>query len=379
MKKLVYLLVVVGAMLTSCDPMEDIYNDIDSVDKPIVGVDDYTLTDDDYADLELGFGSFDSEDQAKEVIPGFLSDAFPYWGNGSAVLVTYNLYQSNSIKSEVNYSVTDEDYAALGFNYGNFDSSGDMVELLMYKYPEAVRGDMVDLTYKYYSAGSTSEVTNNFILLDSWEMVREFTTEEYNAMEQSYPNFSSQDVAEFNIGTYLKTLYPYAMEGDRVVTMYELYVSGADNRMIIVPFVFDGTKWNAIESVNESSLQFGNDNGTWVPDNTIRYTLEGADYDYMSAQLINEPGFESPASSMGNYGNLDRRLGNANYWSDDTTTNSAGLEDMIQTALAILLDKLDPSAADGQKYLMTYDIYNGANTTETTPMIKTDGVWVRNN
>ncbi|CDF81011.1 conserved hypothetical protein [Formosa agariphila KMM 3901] len=379
MKKLVYLLVVVGAMLTSCDPMEDIYNDIDSVDKPIVGTEDYTLTDDDYADLELGFGSFDSDDQAKELIPGFLSEAFPYWGNGSAVLVTYNLYQSNSIKSETAYTVTDEDYATLGFNYGNFDSAGDMTELLMYKYPDATRGAMVDLTYKYYSGGSTSEVTNNFILLDSWEMVREFSTEEYNAMEQTYPNFSSQDVAEFNISVYLESLYPYAKADDRVVTMYELYVSGGDNRMIIVPFVFDGTKWNAIESVIENSLQFGNDNGTWVPDNTIRYALVGADYEYMSEQLITEPGFESPAESMGYYKNLDRRLGNENYWSDDTTKNNAGLEDMIETGLAILLDKIDPSAADGQKYLMTYDIYNGTNTTETTPMIKTDGVWVRNN
>ena len=48
MKKLVFLLVAVGAMFTSCDPMEDIYDDLDSVDSPIVGSVDYTLVSDDY-------------------------------------------------------------------------------------------------------------------------------------------------------------------------------------------------------------------------------------------------------------------------------------------------------------------------------------------
>ena len=50
---------------------------------------------------------------------------------------------------------------------------------------------------------------------------------------------------------------------------------------------------------------------------------------------------------------------------------------MIATAMAILLDNIDPTAEDGQKYLLTYDIYNGTNTTENAAMIKTDGAWVR--
>ncbi|MGJ5642753.1 hypothetical protein [Formosa sp. S-31] len=379
MKKLVFLVLAVGALFTACNPMEDIYNDIDSVDKPIVGSDEYTLQEDDYEAMDRSFPNFDNDDQAKELIPGFLEDAYPSWGKGSSVLVTYHLYKSNSIRSNTSYTVTAEDYAELGFRYGNFDSADDMVDFLMYKYPEATRGAMVELTYLYYSAGTTSELTNNFILLDSWEFVREFTAEEYNDMEQSYPNFSNEDVAEFNISIYLKTLYPYAMEGDRVVTMYELYVSGADNEMNLVPYVFDGTNWNLVPSVVESSLQFGHDGETWVPDNTIKYALVRSDYDYMAAQLENEPGYDAAVSSMGNYGNLDRRPGNAAYWSDDTTQNSAGITDMIGTAMALLLDHLDPSAEEGQKYLLTYDIYNGTNTTESISLIKTDGVWVRNN
>ncbi|WP_299777593.1 hypothetical protein [uncultured Formosa sp.] len=368
MKKLIFLLLAVGAMFTSCDPMEDIYNDLDSVETPIVGSEDYTLVADDYTAMGLSFSSFDTEDQAKELIPGFLSDTYSIWGKGSSVLVTYDLYKSNSIKSTTAYTVTEDDYDTLGFTYGNFDSAGDMTTLLMYKYPDAVRGDLVELTYLYYASGSTTEVTNSFILLDAWEMITQFSIEDYNAMEQTYANFSNEDVAEFNISVYLKTLFPYAMEDDSVVTMYELYVSGADNEMNLVPYVFDGSSWNAVSSVVSSSLQFGHDGDTWVPDNTIKYTVASADYTYMSSQLISVSGFEGPAESMGNYGNFDRREGNSNYWSLD----------MIETAMAILLDNNDPSAADDQKYLMTYDIYNGTNTTESMSLIKTDGVWVIN-
>ncbi|QDO93421.1 hypothetical protein FNB79_05325 [Formosa sediminum] len=371
MKKLVFLLVAVGAMFTSCDPMEDIYDDLDSVENPIVGSTEYTLTDDDYAIYAKELDSvnyFQSEDQFKELIPGFLSDTYPFWGKGSSVFVTYDLYKSNSIKSTTAYTVTEDDYATLGFTHGNFDSSGDMTTLLMYKYPDAGRGDLVELTYLYYESGSTTERTNSFVLLDSWEMILEFTYDDYIAMDQSYANFTNEDVAEYNISIYLKSLYPYAMAGDTVVTMYELYVSGADNEMNLVPYTFDGTSWNAISSVIASTLQFGHDGTTWVPDNTITYTLVATDYEYMSTQLITTPEFEDPADSMGYYKNFDRREGNSAYWS---------LE-MIETAMAILLDNNDPTAEDGQKYLLTYDIYNGTNTTESMSMIKTDGAWELN-
>ncbi|AUS04730.1 membrane lipoprotein lipid attachment site-containing protein [Pseudotamlana carrageenivorans] len=368
MKKILFLLVAVGAMLAGCNPMEDVYKELDKVENPIVGSSEYTLQDDDYSAMGLSFSSFDTEDQAKEEIPGFLETLYPFWGNGSQALITYNLYKSNSIKSTDAYEVTDQDYQDLGFSYGNFSSPGDMADFLVYKFPNAVRGDVVDLTYKYYSGGSTSELTNNFVLLEGWEMVREFTADEYMDMEQSYPNFSNEDVAENNISIYLKSLYPYASSGERIVTMYELFINGEPKEMKLIPFVYDGANWNAISSVIESTLQFGHDGNTWVPDNTIKYALLRSDYDYMSAQLASEPGFEGPASSMGNYGNFDRREGNANYWSLD----------MIEQALIILLDNMDPNAEEGQKYIMTYDIYNGTNTTEDMFMIKKDGVWQKN-
>ena len=92
MKKIIYLLVLVGAIFTGCNPLEDINSDIDAQENPVVGNAEYTLTADDYETLELGFGSFNSDEEARTLLPDFIADMYPYWGEGSSVLVNYNLY-----------------------------------------------------------------------------------------------------------------------------------------------------------------------------------------------------------------------------------------------------------------------------------------------
>jgi hypothetical protein len=52
---------------------------------------------------------------------------------------------------------------------------------------------------------------------------------------------------------------------------------------------------------------------------------------------------------------------------------------MIVTAMGYLLDNVvDPSAEDEQKYIMTFAIYNGTNTTEDFKLIKEAGEWISN-
>ena len=75
------------------------------------------------------------------------------------------------------------------------------------------------------------------------------------------------------------------------------------------------------------------------------------------------PKFSLPANFT--FNSLGEQKG-PKYWSDD----------MILEAMNLLLDELNPSAEEGQKYAVTFDIYNGSNTTETFLLIKTDGVWV---
>ena len=53
MKKIVYLLMVMGAIFTGCNPIEDINNEIDAEGNQVKGEDAFTMTTADYADLVM--------------------------------------------------------------------------------------------------------------------------------------------------------------------------------------------------------------------------------------------------------------------------------------------------------------------------------------
>ena len=93
MKKLFYLLMVLGLVTTTaCDPMEDIHDVIDAEKEIIVGEVAFELSDDDYDDLDLSYGNFSSIDDAKTMIPSLLMDKYPVWGDGSLATVTFKWY-----------------------------------------------------------------------------------------------------------------------------------------------------------------------------------------------------------------------------------------------------------------------------------------------
>ena len=112
MKNIIYLLAFVAVLFVSCDPLDDVYEELDALSSDVVvGETALTLTDDDYDDLGLNFGNFNSTDQAKSLIPGLLTDKFPVWGKGSLAEVTYELYAPKQEQdSIVRYTVTTEDY-----------------------------------------------------------------------------------------------------------------------------------------------------------------------------------------------------------------------------------------------------------------------------
>ncbi|AUC83123.1 choice-of-anchor J domain-containing protein [Lacinutrix sp. Bg11-31] len=559
MKKIVFLLTIIGAIFTGCNPLEDINNEIDAQQNDVVGSTEYTVTADDYSALDLGFGSFNSEQQAKDSIPQILTDMYSFWGQGSSVLVNYNLYVGNAegvsdyTGSDV-YSLTNADYAltgsdAFGF-YPNVNAASQIPSVLSAQIASPTEGQIVLAKYKQYTeipvVGLANLIDYNFAgSFEGWNIVEEFggddiwvsdtgnvkasgffggtqvantewlvspsidlsgednlkfqitqeldfagdaslvkilvstdyTTDvltatwdeitlanpatgdmassedydfsaydgqtinialkytsigddpatatvdegdaarwrvanmaiktlgatgnttsngeyfmysggnweavdsiyylssaDYDAMGTGsgqpgqYNNFSSSLSPNNYLPTFLASSFPYGQEDEELFVIYDYYSSnsGAQRRGNL--YTFTSGMWNAHESTIETSLQFGFDNGVWVPDNTIRYTLIAADYTLSSAALLAEPGFEGPAASMGNYGNFDRRVGNSAYWS----------EEMVITAISLILDNNDPSAMDEQKYIVTVDIYNGSNGTEDFSVIKTAGEWVSN-
>lgn len=567
MKNSVYfLMMLLGLALTGCEPMEDIHSEVDASleNADIVGVSEYTLTDDDYDALDLDFGNFSSIDDAKALIPQLLTDKFPVWGEGSLALVTFDLYAPVSVEE---YTVSDADYEAIGLDVNYFTNTSQIEDLLAYKFPQASEGDFVELTYRtvaeeiaydlndddfeligdeladtypdpaesagqynnfdrregrdaywsnemildalnvvlsdefegvegqtykvtydiydgsagtetmnlrfdgnqyvrfgaekyeltrddfdligvefeeeypgpagnaaqfnsfdtretsdnYWSeamileainfvlmerfpdaeegaefdvsydvySGSVSTVTDAVMLEDGsyvisgesevstimetdvfafangdWGRPFTFEPEDYTEMGQRFPNFDDEEVAAAKIETFLELHFPYAEEGDFIPVMYDFY-NGDGTEKKYANFVFEGGEFHYIPSVIAQSLQFGHDGTTWVPDNTITYTLTPEDYAYIGEQLTEK--YPDPAWSVGNYNNFDRRPGNRNQWTDE----------MLLEAMNILLNgKVAPNAEEGQKYLLTFAIYNGNNTTEQMLLIKTDGVWI---
>jgi hypothetical protein len=346
--------------------MEDIYNELDDKESIVTGEAVITLTDADYETLGLNFGSFNSLDDAKTDLPGFLSAKYAAWGAESLAAVTFKLYAPRrDEKSLTKYEVTSADYAAGGHNYGNFDSFSDISEFLDAKYPSAANRLLVALTYKYYN-GSTNTFTNGFINnAGTWEMATGITDDEYTTMGESRAQFSSEDEALTKIPVFAKNKYQYdgKVAGDIEGIMYHLYVTDTqdidgdgrtDDRTVysFVTFVvYNGSDWSIYTNVVDQTIKFGHDGNSWVPDNTIKYTLTGADYDLVG---------------NGRYGNFDVRPGK------DDEAESVRL-DKVNT---ILLNNF-PSDEEGQKYIVSYNIYNGANGVWSLSVIKEGGAYVK--
>jgi hypothetical protein len=359
MKNIFYSFAILSLLFTSCNPMEDIYDTLDAKESVISGEATITLTDADYEDLDLDSGNFSSVDAAKEMIPGFLSNKYPVWGKESLAAVSFKLdapkYDENSLAV---YEVTSQDYSENGHSYGSFDSASDISGFLGVKYPDAANRLLVSLTYKYYN-GTVSTLENGFINnAGTWEMSTGITNDEYTSMGESRAQFSSEDEALAKMLVFAKNKYQYdgKVAGDIEGIMYHLYVTdtqdidgdGSTDDSAVYSFVtfivYDGTNWSLYDNIINSTIKFGHDGTSWVPDNTIKYTLTGADY-----ALVGN----------GNYGNFDVRDGKAEE------PESVRLE-KVNT----ILKNNFPNDEEGQKYIVSYNIYNGADAVWSLSVIK---------
>ena len=397
-------------------------------------IEDYTLTDDDY-DL-VGNGRFDNFDiragraeedleVRRQKIQTILLNNFPDADFGTKYNVTYEVFDGSSADLEMlvqleenptdpakttNYTLVDADYALTSNGqFNNFDiRSGGPEEnietrrskietILLNNFPNAQSGDFYVVTYDTFAGGSSRPVLKMILQFDGtnynifdvnvyalytfelvtntmrytytgdWNIPMTFTPDEYELMGGSsqYVNFSGEsEEAERRIIIYLGTLYPYASSEDFVAVQYNLF-SGGNTSTINTNFVFEGTVWNAIPTVIDAQLQLGHDGDLWVPDNTIKYSLTTADIAYISNELIDK--YPGPADNVGFFGSFDRRESSSNYWSDD----------MLLEAMNVLLDNIYPSAEEGQKYAVTYVIFDGATGENTMNLIKTGGVFVK--
>jgi hypothetical protein len=338
-------LIIVVAIFQACDPLEEELNALD-IPTTVVADLNYTLTDDDYDFVDKGFGTFDSEDEAKELIPDILTENYPQLGVGSSALIHYDLYDPIRLNNEVAFELTEADYEAVDQGFGTLSSDGDSFDAAELKHPNPENNDVLTLTYEWFCFGCPEQGTRTSKLTyydDRWLIAFVPTSDDYTFMGQSFPNFSSRTAARERIGKLLTTRFLFDDAGDiRTSVFTYTFVDGNGDRQFVdfmIVFQFDGEAWQPFFDVVARSLQLGHDGNTWVPDNTIKYTLTGADYVAIADDFssINPGG----SSSMANFGNYDVGL-----WSDEEVLTSIGNR---------LLD-IFPQVED-QKYLVSYDTW----------------------
>ncbi len=349
----IYMLLLAAFVIAACDPLKDINAELEANPTPISTALEFTLSDDDYElsgnENAAKFGSFGSEDEAKEGIPNILSDKYPHLGQGASAKVTYDLYAPIRMSQDSYHKLTDQDYDDLGQNYGNLSSPRDLTDAAEFVVPNPKDNEVLELKYKWYTGSSVETRTSALTYFDGdWVISYTPSNDDYYAMGQSFTNFSSRTTARNEIQNIMNTTYYVSAEdGDfRTAVFTYTYKDNNGDRQFdnfLAVFFFGNGQWNAIHDVSPRILQLGNNGSTWVPDNTLKYTMNGADYTLVATNYadINPAG----VASMNQYGNYDITI-----WSDEEVTNS----------IADVLANNFGSSDEGQKYLVTYSVWTGS-------------------
>lgn len=344
MKKIVYLLMAFTLVFTTaCDPMEDVYKEIGDTSEIITGETNLTVSDDEYTDdkedggLGLSYTSFNSVDQAKELIPDYLAYKYPVWEKGSLVNVTFNLYDPVIV---TDYTVSSDDYDALiasgAISGAHLSSDSDINDFFTYKYPQADQGTYVNLTYNKLAGKIAYTLTDADYTLVGNGNYKNFDIRTGKAEEDI-------EVRREKIETILLNNYPDTPTNQQYLVSYQAFNNSYNTVTLEMLLEFDGTNYNMVTG---TEYEFTDD------DILLIQTELGATY----------PG---PTANVVKYGSFDRRTTSDNYWSDE----------MLVEAINVVLKNLDPTAAEGAKYAVTFVVYDGSTHDESMLVQLNGGVY----
>ena len=359
MKKITFYLsfLALTSSLVSCDPMKDVYTDLDknSIDKS--GIKDLTLEllKADYDILKGVVGAntpyssqyFNSEDSAKAFIPLILVKKYPYLGEKSTAKVTYNLGNKNlSISAPKIFTADDATYAAAAGNttYKNFNSNDQIIAGAKYLNPNAKHGDLVRITYLWNP--TKTNVTSDVVYLDGvWHVAYTLIAADYTNMEQGYPNFSTIEAARTYIPKFLQLKFPYATTEGAIKTVIYSYSRTVDKIRVttdeVLVLKYTNGVWSIQDGTNKVEMQFAVTKGVWLADNTIKYTLTSDEHKVEVSKYVEDA---AAKASIAQYGNFDLKL--------------FSKREMVVNALSQFAKSKFPNAAIGQRYLLSYRTYN---------------------
>lgn len=183
--KNILLTVVTVSLIFSCNPLDDVYEEIDvltEAEGPGKGTTiAYTLSAEDYGTIaglieengtvaDTAMGEFVEDNEAfstdigaKDFLPGFVNESYPQLGKGTAVQVTYNFYNADipdydAYIDAFDYELDTDDYAAVSTAAGSagfFDNQVDVASILPgilgTQVQDPIENDIVSITYDYVS------------------------------------------------------------------------------------------------------------------------------------------------------------------------------------------------------------------------------------
>ena len=307
MKKIYYLLAFLPLLFTACQkqpnlvPTSYVKKGMTLTLQPA----DYQLLS--YKVYAYNTFSFISIPDANTYVPMILNARDPQLGSGSTAAVTFTLAPSiapaDSVYSHLTYTVTSADYFAVtGNHYGDFEAS-DVLNFLVYKYPNAAANQLAIITYVLYT-GSDNTVTNSFLYLNGgWIKIYQVTPAQYASVgEGQYDQFKSSDVSKTPgyFSFFLKndiTIADTVKANDIAYVSYSYYNSGDFQRVLAL--TYDGTNWTTTGGpATRAYLKSG---GAWIPDPTVYYTLKATDITLIANSTI---GTAAERANLKQYGDF---------------------------------------------------------------------------
>lgn len=288
----------------------------------------------------------------------YVTGTDPKAANWTVLNFDKTAYSDLTLSPDLDFSAYDGETVHIAFKYSSTDDDSPRWRIESFAVKTiGVEGDSDNKGSYYTFDGSRWEANEGVYYLSA---------SDYDSMGEGsgrpgrFDNFSSSTAPENYIPTFLDNTSPYdfAQEEDQVTLVYRFFNGST---------VLRGNSYTVVNGVwtpHQTKLQFGNDGNKWLPDNTIKLTFTTAEYATIASALSSK--YPDATSSMLNFGNMDRRAGNSAEWTNE----------MVLEAIAVILNDVNPTAEDGQKYIITIDVFNGSRTTEDFAVIKENGIWV---
>ncbi|QZE13875.1 hypothetical protein K4L44_15200 [Halosquirtibacter laminarini] len=304
MKIYIYSLLIGAALLTACNPMEDINDQVDKEVEAIKelqlkqstqtkfaeDVKEMTLSDADYKFLEgddfteneknigkhKSFSATDNDETVNKVILKVLDKRYNA-KNGQLIKITYDVYNPFNVgEFKDSYACTNEDYKSVGEKYSNFSNTTSISTFLKNKYDMLTfkRGDYVNLSYKYYDKGHFFTYTDKPVLYDGDKFITASHVEkdEYTQMGFKYPNFSNESDAK----SYLIKLYnrenTFAEEGEelnKITTVRKKIDGNYKSFSYLVRLIFKEGTYVALEDIEARFKHF-----VYIAEKGVKYKFK---------------------------------------------------------------------------------------------------------